>query len=231
MTNHSTTFDDHDPLANHILHVLEDFIDEIGAREFTAHFDNVVDGKHFLKGQNLIQKPERFTEDHLVFPILRQAFGYSLRPQPKQYAPRWPRRSGIPDFAITSIPIDAAMQHDIRFFGEVKPPKKIDNARNDMEHYLDSDLDIHAVAILSDGFDWELWIRPKGETIEDLDNPVQEASLRDSLKTIRTRNLQTASYRPHKVRSNIDTDTFSEFTVDAVLDVIETELDVPVTDF
>jgi len=56
--------------------------------------------------------------------MLQQAFGYSLRPQPKQYAPRWPRRSGIPDFAITSIPIKEAMQHDIRFFGEVKPQRK-----------------------------------------------------------------------------------------------------------
>jgi len=55
MTNQSTTFDDHDPLANNILHVLEDFIDEIGTRECTAHFETVVDGKHFLKGQNLIQ--------------------------------------------------------------------------------------------------------------------------------------------------------------------------------
>jgi len=80
--------------------------------------------KYFQKAQNLIQTPERFIEDHLVFPMLRQAFGYSLRPQPKQYAPRWPRRSGIPDFAITSIPIEEAMQHDIRFFGEVKPQRK-----------------------------------------------------------------------------------------------------------
>lgn len=204
--------------------------DEIGARERTAHFDTVVDGKYFLKGQNLIQKPERFIEDHLVFPMLRQAFGYSLRPQPKQYAPRWPRGGGIPDFAITSTPMGAAMQQDIRFFGEVKP-KKIKNARNDMENYLDSDLDIHAVAILSDGFDWELWIRPKGESIDDLDNPVQEASLRDSLRTVRTRNMQTASYRPHKVRSNINTEAFSKFTVDAVLDIIEAKFDVPVTDF
>ncbi|WP_248896333.1 hypothetical protein [Haloplanus halobius] len=231
MTNQPTTFDDHDPLANYILNVLEDFIDEIGARECTAHFDTVVDGKHFLKGQNLIQKPERFIEDHLVFPMLRQAFGYSLRPQPKQYAPRWPRGGGIPDFAVTSIPIEVAMQQDIRFFGEVKPPKKIENARNDMENYLDSDLDIHAVAILSDGFDWELWIRPKGESIDDLDNPFQEASLRDSLRTVRTRNMQTASYRPHEVRSDIDTDAFSQFTVDAVLDVIETEFEVPFTPF
>lgn len=229
MTNQPTTFDDHDPLANHILNVLEDFIDAIGARECTAHFDTVVDGKYFLKGQNLIQKPERFIEDHLVFPMLRQAFGYSLRPQPKQYAPRWPRGGGIPDFAITSIPIEVAMQQDIRFFGEVKPPKKIENARNDMENYLDSDLDINAVAILSDGFDWELWIRPKGESIDDLNNPIQEASLRDSLRTVRTRNMQTASYRPHEVRNNIDTAAFSEFTVDAALDAIEAKLDVPVT--
>lgn len=229
MTSQSTTFDDHDPLANDILHVLNDFIDEIGARECTAHFNSVVDGKRFLRGKNLTQKPERFIEDHLVFPILEQAFGYSLRPQPKQYAPRWPRSSGIPDFAITSIPIKAAMQHDIRFFGEVKPPKKIENARTDMETYLDTDLDIHAVAILSDGFDWELWIRPKGETTEDLDNPIQEASLQDSLKTVRTRNMQTVSYRPHKVRTNIDTEAFSKFTVDAVLNVIEAELEIPVT--
>lgn len=230
MTNRSTTFDDHDPFSNNILHVLEDFIDEIGVRECTAHFDTVVDGKYFLKGQNLIQEPERFIEDHLVFPMLRQSFGYSLRPQPKQYAPRWPRGGGIPDFAITSLPIEAARQHDIRFFGEVKPPKKMENARNDMENYLDSDLDIHAIAILSDGFDWELWIRPKGESIVDLNNPLQEASLQDSLRTVRTRNMQTASYRPHKVRSNIDTEAFSEFTVDAVLDVIETKFGVPVTD-
>lgn len=54
MTNRPTTFDDYDPLANNILQVLEDFIDEIGARECTAHFDTVVDSNHFLKGQSLI---------------------------------------------------------------------------------------------------------------------------------------------------------------------------------
>jgi hypothetical protein len=229
MTNQTTTFDDHDPLANHILTVLEDFIDEIGARECTAHFDTVIDGKYFLKGQHLIQKPERFIEDHLVFPLLKHALGYSLRPQPKQYAPRWPRGSGIPDFAITTIPIQAAMQHDIRFFGEVKPPKKIDNARTDMQAYLDSDLDIHAVALLSDGFDWELWIRPKGQPTADLDNPVQQASLRNPLKTVRTRNMETTSYRPHTVRNNINTEAFTQFTADAVLDMIETEFDLSVT--
>jgi len=223
MSNRATTFDDHDPLAYDILDVLEDFIDEIGARECTAHFDSVVDGKYFLKGKNLIQTPERFTEEHLVFPMLCQVFEYSLRPRPKQYAPRWPRKSGIPDFAVTSIPIETAMQNDIRFFGEVKPPKKIENAQRDMKEYLDGDLDIHAVALLSDGFNWELWVRPKGVPVDELGDPHAEASLRDSLKTIRTRNMKTAPYQPHEVRNNIDTDAFSDFCEEAILDVIENE--------
>ncbi|MDS0300931.1 hypothetical protein NDI76_19475 [Halogeometricum sp. S1BR25-6] len=231
MSDRSTTFDDHDPLAYSILQVLEDFIDEVGSRECTAHFDKVVDGKYFLKGKHLIQKPERFTEEHLVFPMLRRAFGYSLRPQPMQYAPRWPRGGGVPDFCITSIPIAAAMESDLRFFGEVKPPKKIENARNDMVNYLDSDLDVHAVAILTDGFEWEIWIRPKGESVDDLDNPYAKASLRDSLKTVRTRNMKTAPYQPHRVRNNIDTDIFSDFMLDAVLETIETEFGVDTTAF
>jgi hypothetical protein len=226
MSDQSTTFDDHDPLAHAILKVLEDFIDEVGARECTAHFDKVVDGKYHLKGKNLIQKPERFTEDHLVFPMLRQAFGYSIRPQPKQYAPRWPRGGGVPDFAVTSVPIDVAMQNDLRFFGEVKPPKKIENARNDMVDYLDSDLDINAITILTDGFEWELWVRPKGESVADLENPYAKTNLRDSLKTVRTRNMKTTPYRTHEVRNNINSETFSDFTLDAVLDTVETEFGV-----
>lgn len=91
MTNRPTTFDDHDPLAYDILQVLESFIDEIGDRGCTGHFDKVVDGKYYLKGRHLVQEPERFIEEHLVFPLLTDALRHSLRPQPKQYAPRWPR--------------------------------------------------------------------------------------------------------------------------------------------
>lgn len=229
MTAEETTIDDHDPLAYDTLQVLEAFVDEIGRRGCTGHFAKVVDGKYHLKGKHLVQRPERFIEDHLVFPMLRQALGYSLRPQPKQYAPRWPRGGGVPDFCITSIPVSTAMQNDLRVFGEVKPPKKIENARNDMEDYLDSDLDVHAVAILSDGFDWELWVRPKGEPIDDLDNPYESASLRDSLKTVRTRNMDTEPYQPHQVRTDIDTAGFSEFTVDTLMNVVESQFSLDIS--
>lgn len=231
MTNRPTTFDDHDPLANSILHVLEDFIDEIGDRGCTSHFNKVADGKYYLKGQHLIQKPERFIEDHLVFPILRRALGYELRPQPKQYAPRWPKGGGIPDFCITSFPIDTAMEHDVRFFGEVKPPQKISKARADMEDYLDSDLDHHALAILSDGFEWELWVRPRNQATDSLDNPYETASLRHSLNEVKRRNLEQESYRPHMVRQEIDVEGFSAFQWDAVKSMMSSEFGTPELNF
>jgi len=162
--------------------------------------------------------------------MLRRTFDYSLRPQPKQYAPRWPKSSGVPDFCITSIPIDMAMAKSFRFFGEVKPPKKIEKAQTDMVNYLNSDLDIHAAAILTDGLTWELWMRPRGKETADLENPHAKVSLRNSLKTVRTRNLSTTPYQPHKVRTNIDVDKLSEFTFDSVLGSIESKLNIDTTE-
>lgn len=229
MTDDHTTFDDHDPLAQNILQVLESFIDEIGNRNCTGHFDKVVNDRFYLKGKHLIQKPERFIEEYLVFPLLTGPLDYDLRPQPKQYAPRWPKNSGIPDFCITTLPIGTAMDHEIRFFGEVKPPKKIQNARNDMKEYFDTDLGVHAIAILTDGFEWELWYRPKNHSTDQLDNPYANASLREALKTVRIRNLEMEKYRPHQVRKMIESDGFSKFKPEAVESLIneEFELNIP----
>lgn len=96
-----------------------------------------------------------------------------------------------------------------------------------MKNYLDSDLDVHAIVILTDGFNWELWVRPKGMSVTDLDNPHVKASLRDSLKTVRSRNKISEPYRPHQVRENIDIEAFSKFTVGAVLDVVREDFKVP----
>lgn len=61
-----TSIDDHSRLAHDILVVLENFIDEIGNRGCTAHFNKVVDGKYYLHGEHLTQQPERFLEELLV---------------------------------------------------------------------------------------------------------------------------------------------------------------------
>lgn len=227
-----TTIDDHDPLANDILGVLKSFIDEIGRRGCTAHFENVVDGKYRLKGRELVQKPERFIEDHLVYPLLTDAFGYSVRPQPKQYAPRWPRKGGIPDFCITSIPIPVAQDNDLRLFGEVKKPKDIDNAVDDMIEYLNSDVNTNAVVVLTDGFDWQLWVRSKGESVDRNDGAYAEASLQSSLQSIRARNMEIDSKGAHELRSAIDTDSFADFTRESLIGIVEDEfgIDTATTD-
>jgi len=98
-----------------------------------------------------------------------------------------------------------------------------------MEEYLDNDLDVHAVALFTDGFNWELWFRPKGESFEDLDEPYARATLRDSLQTVQSRNKMTEPYQPHQVRSDIDTGAFSMFTTDCVLTEIERKFGVHVS--
>lgn len=226
MPNRRTTIDEHDPLAFSILQVLEEFIDEIGRRGCTGHFNKVVSDRFELHGRHLVQEPERFTEDHLVFPMLEDVFGYSIQPRPKQYAPPWPKRTGIPDFCVTSIPITTAMDHELRLFGEVKRPKHIEDAEKEIKEYLRMEEGFHAIGVISDGFDWQLWVRPKGESLDDLVNPYAEASLKAPLRTVRTRNMTNEPYSPHDVRNNIDTDNFNDFTIDAIMDVIEAEFGI-----
>jgi len=226
LTGTPTTFDDHDPLANNIYEVLKSFIDEVGSRGCAAHFDKVVQKQYYLKGRHLIQEPERFIEDHLVFPVLEESLGHDVRPRPKQYAPRWPRQGGVPDFCLTTIPVDVAMDADLRVFGEVKPPKKMERARQDMREYLNGDVDVDAVAILTDGFDWELWVRPQGEQINEDNDPYEEASLRNPLKAISARNMEVDTSHAYGVRDYIDTGAFYSFTTTSIKEIIASELDV-----
>lgn len=229
MTGDPTTIDDHDGLAYGIHRILQEFIDEIGDRNCTGHFDKVVTGKHFLKGRHLIQEPERFIEDYLVFPLLVGPLEHEIRPRPKQYAPRWPRQGGVPDFCLTTISVAPAMDADLRVFGEVKPPKKLERGRKELVEYLNGDLELDAIAVLTDGFDWELWVRPRGQTVEIDDEPYAEAGIRDSLKAIRARNMEVESQSPHAVRTErIDPDSFSEFTAESVREIIDSEFDASI---
>ena len=225
MTNSKTTLDDHTELSRKLLRVLEDFVDEIGKRSCTAHLETVLNDGHFLKGKNLGQKPERFIEDNLIFPTLH-VLDHELRPRPVQYAPRWSHGRGIPDFALTTIPISKAKQSDIRLFGESKPPNKLNYARQDMETYLNKDLDFHAISLLTDGIEWELWIRPRNEELSDKFVPYMTASLRDALMTVKNRNLEQEPYNKHNARSQIDTEQFDNFTHEGIVDIIHDKFEL-----
>jgi len=221
----NTTFDDHSELSRRLLHRLEDFVDEIGQRNCTAHLDSVLDDGKYLHGRNLTQEPERFIEDYLIFPVLRE-LDHTLRSRPKQYAPRWPKQSGVPDFALTTVSVETARINDLRLFGESKPLNEHQRAQDDVKEYLQSDLDYHALVLLTDGIEWELWIRPRDARLEDDFTPYASASLESALKAVRGRNKRNESYSSHQVRSKIDDGSIAKFTSDAVLDTIQTEFEI-----
>lgn len=221
----NTTFDDHSELSRRLLHRLENFVDEIGRRGCTAHLDSVLDDGKYLHGRNLTQEPERFVEDHLIFPILRE-LNHTLRPRPKQYAPRWPKQGGVPDFALTTTPVETARAHDLRLFGESKSLNEHHRAHEQVKDYLRSDLDYHALVLLTDGVEWELWIRPQDSRFEEDSMPYASASLKSALKAVRGRNKRNESYSSHEVRSKIDEGSIAEFTASATLDAIQTEFEI-----
>lgn len=227
MPDRKTTLNDHSALSNRLLRNLEDFIDAVGDRNSTAHFESVTTDEKYLKGKALGQKPERFVEEHLIFPVIK-SLGHSFQRQPVQYAPRWSHGRGIPDFSLTTIPVNTAKDSNLRLFGESKTPNKLEYARNDVQEYLKKDLDFHALALLSDGIEWELWIRPRNQPLGDECTPHMQASLRDALGAVKARNLENESYHSHDVRVAID-DAFSGFTAAAVTDLLLDEfgLDLP----
>ncbi|MFC5973967.1 hypothetical protein ACFPYI_21820 [Halomarina salina] len=208
------TLDDHSPTAYTVVRQLERFVDEIGRRNATAHFSSLFDGR-YLKGRELLQRPERFVEDHLVFPVL-ESLGHSVRPRPVQYAPRWPKRSGVPDFALTTVPIPEAQAKDIRLFGEVKTPNKITYAREDAREYMSRDMDLNALMVLTDGFEWEFVLSGSYAEYPTLD-------LEPVFHELRKRLIENESYDPHSVRKLVSSQPVDLFTATGIRDIVERE--------
>lgn len=222
MVGRKTTFDDHSDLAEKLFRNFESFIDEIGRRGCTMHFQSVLDNDKYLKGKDLGQKPERFIEDHLIFPVLR-SLGHSILPRPVRYAPKW---EGVPDFCLTTIPISTAKENHIRIFGESKTPNKLKWAREDVDEYLNNDLDFHAITFLTDGIEWEMWLRHRKEPIASAYSPYAVASFRKPIQEVSSRNFEKEDYRPHRVRDMIDVDSFSSMTDDGIRAAIHDEFGV-----
>lgn len=225
MTDRDTTLGDYSGLSYNLLQDLESFINTIGKRNCTAHLEAVTTGANYLKGRSLGQKPERFIEDHLIFPVLR-TLGHSLRPRPVQYAPKWQAGGGIPDFSLTTVPTTTAKEFGVRLFGESKTPNKLQYAQNDVEDYLKKDLDFHAIALLTDGIDWELWIRPRNQSLKDEYSPYRRASLRSPINKIKMQNIENGEYQSREVREKIDTEAFTEFTASSITEIIRDEFDL-----
>lgn len=228
METEKTIISEHSNLAAKLLKNLENFVDEVGKRGCTTHFADVLENEGHLEGVDLTQEPERFTEDHLIFPVLR-SLGHDYRPRPTRYAPRWPDNRGTPDFALETLPVEVSKRNDIRLFGEAKAPNQLGDAHNDVREYLAADLDYHAVVLLTDGIEWELWTRPRGAD-SGYHTPVAKASLSSALETVLRRNKECETYVRHEVREDLDEVTFGGFLSDDVLEIVEEQFGVEYSD-
>ncbi len=227
MVDQNTELGDHSDISRKLVLDVEAFMDEVGNRRCSSHFESVTVNGKFLKGKQLGQKPERFVEDNLIEPVL-ETLGHSVLARPVQYAPRWSHGRGIPDFSLTTIPTATTKEHDVRLFVEAKPANKLHYARDDIKEYLKKDLDLHALAVITDGIEWELWIRPRNEPLGDEPEPHADASLRDVIGEVKSRNIENESYHAHAARNLIDAEDFGDFTASSVLDTVRTEFDIDV---
>ncbi|MDB2269520.1 hypothetical protein PM032_00605 [Halorubrum ezzemoulense] len=121
METEKTVIAEHSNLAAKLLRNPENFIDEVGKRGCTTPVGDVLENGGRLEGVDLTQEPNRFTEDQLIFPVLR-SLGHDYRAHPTRYAPRWPDKRDTPDFTLETLPVEVAKRNDVRLFGEVKAP-------------------------------------------------------------------------------------------------------------
>lgn len=92
---------------------------------------------------------------------------------------------------------------------------------------------LHAVAVITDGIEWELWIRPRNEPLsdgseDDEPEPHATASLRDVIGEVKSRNIENESYHAHAARNLIDAEAFEDCTASSVLDTARTEFGIDV---
>lgn len=126
-------------IQNHII----DFLEELDSRMDDHRFGEVVEHNGTLGSGNLGQRPERLVEDTLIWPIL-ETLGFEVTPRP--YYPAGDG-SECPDFRIDNL-------SDL-VIGENKSTNWFDDAKDDIEAYLDSRR--YEYGIATDGLRWGLY--------------------------------------------------------------------------
>lgn len=127
--------------------IIEEFLTELGRRDVNpARLEELIEGDETPTGDDLEQHPERFVEDHLIWPVL-EVLGYEVTPRPT--SPVGPVEE-YPDFRVDNL--SAAV------VGENKALNDATTARGELLVYLDSAT--HEYGISTDGFEWGVYQFP-----------------------------------------------------------------------
>ncbi|WP_317176020.1 hypothetical protein [Halomontanus rarus] len=128
--------------------VIEDFLDELADRNLSAdRLGETIEGNAEFEGADLRQFPERFVEDHLIWPVL-DVLGYAVTPRPDSPGQS---REEYPDFRVDNLPA--------RVIGENKAINDIETAKTELLDYLDNTR--YEYGIATDGFRWGVSRSPR----------------------------------------------------------------------
>lgn len=126
--------------------VLEEFVIELGDRLDTHDIERVLTGdKDDLTSADLGTRPESFTENHLIYPLL-EAAGLDYEPRPFGQSGE---RAVWPDFELTNFE-----PHTI---GEDKPLNNVGEAIPEIKEYLDRKSIGAEYGIATDGIEWYIY--------------------------------------------------------------------------
>jgi predicted type IV restriction endonuclease len=124
--------------------VVENFLEELAARNLPAdRLGDIIEGDAGFDGTDLRQFPERFVEDHLIWPVL-EVLGYAVTPRPDS---RGQTQEEYPDFRVDNLPA--------RIIGENKSVNDIETAKTELLEYLDTTR--YEYGIATDGFQWGVY--------------------------------------------------------------------------
>ncbi|WP_209019580.1 type IIL restriction-modification enzyme MmeI [Halorussus marinus] len=126
--------------------VLSDFIADLNGRLDSTHdVEDTLAGNKSLTSADVGQRPETFTENHLIYELLTE-LGLEHEEQPYGEAGD---RVVWPDFALTGLSVDV--------IGENKPVNNVEEAESEIKDYLDRKSIDADYGIITDGIEWVIY--------------------------------------------------------------------------
>ena len=222
--------DSDEAVAYSVLQELQTFISEFEDRTTdSAALERILKGEDLVGGV-VQQKPEFFTEQYLIVPLLR-ALGYKdVRWRPAKLIEEEQKQ---PDFQIDDPPARTLCIVEAKRLGR---EEREGAAAAQIKGYLQDDTFVkyttnqklqYLVGIGTDGIDWVLYGKPIGQREPSL---MGEMSIRSQLTELTYEHRRETPQQDHltpKLRQELCTSFVAAFSKQNLLPQLDTELDCP----
>lgn len=153
--------------------ILTNFLNELNTELDDAHtVEEVLNGSRSITSKDVGAKPESWTEDLLINPII-DAVGLNKRPG----RPTSQRKT--PDFKLN----ESVNNNNIEIIGENKPINRIEDAESDLVSDYISKISFANNGIATDGFNWVVYRTERGGDFIEYED-IRRYSFRDVLREL-----------------------------------------------